>query len=148
MNYTKRSYQEVENTFEYAVKSPFLALFGLIPIVHKISMGVNSKGIWLYHVDAVREIGTAKYRYGFFEWSWIKEIQVSESNELAYFTFHDIDAILQNVIIDKAMGLFKKFFVVSHEGEKAIAFRMYRKEHFNALKYVSERQYAKVIAIR
>lgn len=148
MIYTKRSYQDVENTFEYSVESPFLALFGLIPIIHKISMGVNSKGIWLYHVDAVHEIGNAKYRYGFFEWNWIKEIHVSESDERAYFIFHDIDGVLENVIIDKAMGLFNKFFVVSHEGERAIAFKMFRKEHFKALKYVSEHQYAKVIAIR
>ena len=101
--YPQRQFKDVAGTFDYAASSPVVALLGMLPISNKASIGINDKGIWLWHIDAAGSLTLRLFpqncQLGFFEWPWIQEIQVSYSRKMAYFLFHDIGTILQKVLL-------------------------------------------------
>ena len=129
--YTKRTYKQVRDTFEweYSGKEMF---------TRWTTIGVNNLGVWL-------QAYTNQQPYGFFEWKWIKEVLISERDELVYFVMHDMDMIYDNVVLYWPKIAFK--MVIAYQGSnKAICFP-YRADTLYAVQYASEKGWAKVISI-
>lgn len=85
MVYTKRTYKDVKDTFEWEFS-------GKILFKKWTSVGVNSLGIWLQPINEEQP-------YGFFEWSWIKVVLVDTEKDKLYFVMHDMDAVYENVVL-------------------------------------------------
>lgn len=132
MQYTKRNYKEVRDTFEweYSGKSLWQKW---------TTVGVNSLGIWLQPYSNDQP-------YGFFEWAWIKEILISESDELIYFVMHDMDAIYNNVVLWFPRIAFKVAINKLKNGDKAIGYP-YRNDALAAVMYASDHGWANVVSI-
>lgn len=114
--YSKKSFKDVSGTFDFMATSPTVALLGRLPISNKASIGINDKGIWLWHIDSFNSISLrlfpANCQLGFFEWKWIREIQVSYSRKMAFFLFKDLDAILKHVALGDLQEDLEKAFVI------------------------------------
>lgn len=131
MNYIKRRYRDVKDSFEweYSGKSFFIKW---------TTVGCNQLGIWL-------QPWSNDQPYGFFEWSWIKEVLISESDERIYFVMHDMEAVYENVILWIPKIAFKLNISDTSNG-KAVTM-MYREDVLGCVLYASEKGYAKVISI-
>ena len=132
MNYTKRKYKDVRDSFEweYSGKSLWMKW---------TTVGVNSIGIWLQPY-------TNDQPYGFFEWSWIKEILISEKDELIYFVMKDMKAVYDNVVLWQPKIAFRMVINKLKNGDKSIAYP-YRNDALVALAYSSDQGWANVISI-
>lgn len=134
MKYLKRHYRDVRDTFEYETSGRSLFIFKWTTV------GVNSLGIWLQPFSNDQP-------YVFFEWQWIKEVQISQSDELIYFVMKDMDAVYDNIFLwipKFAMKL--TICKVGDNGDKALCFP-YRADSLNAVLYASDKGYCKVISI-
>lgn len=129
--YTKRTYKEVRDTFEweYSGKQMF---------TRWTTVGVNDLGIWLQPYSNDQP-------YGFFEWKWIKEVLISQSNERIYFVMYDMDQVYDNVVLWWPKIAFK-MAIAKQGGLKAIAYP-YRADALGAVQYASAKGWAKVISI-
>ncbi len=149
--YPQRQFKDVAGSFNYAATSPVVALLGMLPISNKASIGINDKGIWLWHIDAAGTLSLRLFpqncQLGFFEWPWIREIQVSYSRKMAYFLFHDLDAILQKVLLCQQTEAFQKAFLTKVSGKPALQFPLVSHKHFTALDYVASHHYTHVFIV-
>ena len=149
--YPQRQFKDVAGSFDYAATSPVVALLGMLPISNKASIGINDKGIWLWHIDAAGTLSLRLFpqncQQGFFEWPWIREIQVSYSRKMAYFLFHDLDAILQKVLLCQQTEAFQKAFLTKVSGQPALQFPLTSHKHFTALDYVASHHYTNVFIV-
>ena len=129
--YIKRTYKEVRDTFEweYSGKQMF---------TRWTTVGINDLGIWLQPY-------TNDQPYGFFEWKWIKEVLISQSNERIYFVMYDMDQVYDNVVLWWPKIAFK-LTIVNQGDLKAIAYP-YRGDALGAMQYASAKGWAKVISI-
>jgi len=132
MPFTKRTYKDVRDSFEweYSGKSFWIKW---------TTVGVNSLGIWLQPY-------TNDQPYGFFEWSWIKEVLISEKDELVYFVMVNMDAIYSDVVLWVPRIAFKLVINKLSNGDKAISFP-YRYDTLAAVMYASDMGWAKVVSI-
>lgn len=131
MEYIKRKYKDVRDTFEweYSGKSMF---------IRWSTVGVNSLGIWLQPY-------TNDQPYGFFEWKWIKDVVVAEKHELIYFVMHDMDAVYDNAVLWMPKIAFK--VAISKFGDqKAITFPL-RQDSLNAVVYASQHGWVNVTTL-
>ena len=149
--YQQRQFKDIAGSFDYAAMSPVVALLGMLPISNKASIGINDKGVWLWHIDAAGALSLRLFpqncQLGFFEWPWIREIQVSYSRKMAYFLFHDIDSILQKVLLCQPTDAFQKAFLTSVSGKPALQFPLTSHKHFTALDYVASHHYTHVFIV-
>ena len=128
--YTKRTYKEVRDTFEWEFSGKEL-------FTRWTTIGVNSLGVWL-------QAYTNQQPYGFFEWKWIKEVIVSPSNEVVYFVMHDMDKIYDNVILYWPKIAFK--LAVCKKGDSKAVCYPYRQDTLAALKYALAKGWVNVVA--
>ena len=84
--------------------------------------------------------------FGFFEWKWIKEILISESDERVYFVMYDMDAIYDNVILWFPKIAFKINISSTSTGDKAVTMP-YRADVLENVMYASEKGWVKAISI-
>ena len=149
--YPQRQFKDVAGTFDYAASSPVVALLGMLPISNKASIGINDKGIWLWHIDATGSLTLRLFpqncQLGFFEWPWIQEIQVSYSRKMAYFLFHDIGTILQKVLLCEQTESFQKAFLTKVSDKPALQFPLTSQKQFAALDYVASHHYTQVYIV-
>lgn len=132
MEYIKRRYRDVKDTFEYEYS-------GRTFFIKWTTVGVNALGIWL-------QPWSNDQPYGFFEWKWIKEILISESDERVYFVMHDMDAIYDNVILWIPKIAFNLNISETSTGDRAVTMQ-YREDVLANVMYASEKGWAKVISI-
>jgi hypothetical protein len=132
MQYTKRTYKEVRDSFEWEYSGKSLW-------IKWTTVGVNSLGIWLQPY-------TNDQPYGFFEWKWIKEILISERDNLIYFVMYDMDAVYNNVVLWFPRIAFKIAINKLLNGDKAISYP-YRNDALAAVMYASDQNWANVISI-
>ena len=147
--FTKRQYSDVVDTFKHSAKSCYVSLFGVIPLSRKISLGINKKGIWLWQIAPKRprfRIVHPNCQFGFFEWNWISNIQFSYSQHLAYFSFYDLDAILDQVVLAERKS-FEKQFVTTLEGARMIRFPVTSDKQFAIFEHILKRHPVPVFAI-
>lgn len=132
MQYKKRTFKEVRGSFEweYSGKSLWRKW---------TTVGVNSLGIWLQPY-------TNDQPYGFFEWKWIKEILISEGDNLIYFVMHDMDAVYNNVVLWFPRIAFKMAINKLSNGDKAIGYP-YRGDALAAVLYAADQGWTNVISI-
>lgn len=133
MEYKERKYKEVKDDFiwEYSGKDLFTKW---------TTVGINSLGIWLQPYSNIKG-------YGFFEWQWIKEILISESDGIIYFVMRDIDAVYNNVILWRPRFTFKNYaFNKLNNGDTAIGYP-YRGDCLYAINYASDQNWVKVVSI-
>lgn len=131
MEYIKRKYKDVRDTFEWEYS-------GKTMFVRWSTVGVNSLGIWLqpYYNDQP---------YGFFEWSWIKEVVVAEKRGYLYFVMHDMDAVYENAVLWIPKIAFKA--VIRKFGDlKAIEFPL-RQDPADALIYAANHGWVNVTTL-
>ena len=151
MDYRKRTYAEVSKTFTHMVKSPDFSLLGVLHLSRKISMGINGKGIWLWYIAASESLSLKMFpdscQFGFFEWEWIQDIYLSFSRRMAFILFHDLDSILQNVVLAEDIEAFKKAFVVGEQGKKVIQFPLTSDDHFPMFNHITSHKYTKVYTV-
>ena len=149
--YQQRQFKDIAGSFDYVATSPVVALLGMLPISNKASIGINDKGVWLWHIDAAGALSLRLFpqncQLGFFEWPWIREIQVSYSRKMAYFLFHDIDSILQKVLLCQPTEAFQKACLTSVSGKPALQFPLTSHKHFTALDYVASHHYTHVFIV-
>lgn len=149
--YPQRQFKDVAGTFDYAASSPVVALLGMLPISNKASIGINDKGIWLWHIDATGSLTLRLFpqncQLGFFEWPWIQEIQVSYSRKMAYFLFHDMGTILQKVLLCEQTESFQKAFLTKVSDKPALQFPLTSQKQFAALDYVASHHYTQVYIV-
>lgn len=131
MEYKKRKYRDVKDTFEYEYS-------GRSFFIKWTTVGVNELGIWL-------QPWSNDQPYGFFEWKWIKEILISEGNGI-FFVMYDMDAVYKNVILWRPKIAFKINISTTTTGDKAVTMQ-YRNDFLAAVHYASEKGWAKVISI-
>lgn len=129
--YTKRTYADVRDTFEWEYSGKEL-------FKRWTTIGVNKLGVWLQQF-------VNQQPFGFFEWQWIKEVLISKQNETIYFVMHDMDAIYDNVILYWPKIAFK-LAVVSQGANKAICFP-YRSDALAAVRYAYLQGWVKVVSI-
>lgn len=132
MEYIKRKYKDVKDTFEYECS-------GRNFFIKWTTVGVNDLGIWL-------QPWSNDQPYGFFEWKWIKEVLISESDELIYFVMYDMDAIYDNVILWFPKIAFKLNISKTSAGDRAITMQ-YRADVLANVMYASEKGWVKAISI-
>lgn len=126
--YTKRTYKQVRDTFEWEYSGKEL-------FTRWTTIGVNNLGVWLQPYSNDQP-------YGFFEWSWIKEVIISKQNERVYFVMHDMDKVYDNVVLWWPKIAFK--IAISNKGtHKAITYP-YRQDAIYAVKYAVEKGWTKV----
>lgn len=149
--YSKKSYKDVSGTFDFTATSPTVALLGKLPISNKASIGINDKGIWLWHIDSSESISLrlfpANCQLGFFEWSWIREIQVSYSRKMAFFVFNDMDSLLDKVLLCEVTADFRNTFLTTVGDHPALQFPLTSPRHFSAFDYVASHHYTQVYII-
>lgn len=132
MQYTKRTYKEVRDSFEWEFSGKSLWR-------EWTTVGVNYLGIWLQPY-------TNSQPYGFFEWEWIKEVLISERDNTIYFVMYDMDAIYNNVVLWFPRVCFKVALPKLRNGDKAIPYP-YRKDALTAVVYASNKGWANVVSI-
>ena len=132
MDYIKRKYKDVRDSFEWEFS-------GKSMWVKWTTVGVNSTGIWLQPYSNDQP-------YGFFEWEWIKEILISESDNLIYFVMNDMDSIYHNVVLWIPKIAFRISIYKLKNGDRAIAYP-YRSDALYAVTYASDHGWAEVISI-
>ena len=146
--YVKREYKEVAGSFKHAAKSPYCTLFGLLPLSRKVVMGINGKGIWLWHIDPVKPLSRRMIPrntpIGFFEWDWICDIHVSYSLRIAYISFHDTDTLLKQVVLAKPLEDFEKQFITNFGDQPVLQFPLSNERCFSILDHVTNRGYVPV----
>ncbi len=62
---------------------------------NKVKVGIHQKGIWI-HTNENNDL------VGFIEWGWIKDIQISEKDQILYITVYDAESTSQCNFIIKA----------------------------------------------
>ena len=149
--YPQRQFKDVAGTFDYTAMSPVVALLGMLPISNKASIGINDKGIWLWHIDTAGSRSLRLFpqncQLGFFEWPWIREIQVSYSRKMAYFLFQDMDVVLQKVLLCEQTEAFQKAFLTKVSDKPALQFPLSSHRQFAALEYVASHHYTQVYIV-
>ena len=148
--YAKRKYGDVVNTLDHSAKSPYFSLFGVIPLSKKISMGINRKGIWLWHIAPKRfsiRFIPRNCQFGFFEWKWIGSIQFSYSQKMAYFSFNDFDAVLDQVVLADSKNSFKEKYITTLEGVRVLCFPVTSNKQFAIFEHLLQRHPVPVYAI-
>jgi len=150
-SYIKREYKDVAGTFDHVAKSPNIALLGMLPISNKVAMGINDTGIWLWHIDYSGGLTLRVFPHncpiGFFEWAWIRNIQVSPSRRMAYFSFYNLDTILDKVVLAASMKDFEKDFITTLGSEKVLQFPLTHDRFFSILDHVTSHHYVPVYPI-
>ncbi len=132
MTYTKRTYNDVKGTFDFALT--YKNIFTTYEM-----LGVNDKGLWLWLNFGAKPLG-------FFEWQWIKEILVSKKDEAVYIVVHDMQEIIDNVILG-AKWYFRDIYVCKQaNGDLAIGLAM-NIDIYRILEYIVNQELAKVISI-
>ena len=151
MDYIRRQYEDVAETFSKSAKSPDIALLGLVPLSNKVSLGVNKKGIWLWHIDASESLSLRLFprncQIGFFEWGWIKEIQVSYSRKAAFIFFNDLKAMMESVVIESSRKQVEKKFLHGRGADRHLEFPLTSDRHFAVLDYATARRYANIYTV-
>ena len=150
MAYTRRTYEEVADTFTRAAKSPDIALLGVLPVSNKVTVGINRQGIWLWHIDASKplslKIFPSNCPIGFFEWSWIREIQISYSLKAASVYFYDIDAMLDSVVIESSRKQVRKYLHGKGE-DRHLRFPLTTDSQYAVFNSAGARHYANVYKV-
>ncbi len=151
MDYIRRHYEDVAESFVKSAKSPDMSLFGLVPLSNKVSLGVNKSGMWLWHIDAQESFSLKLFprncQIGFFEWAWIREIQVSYSRKAAFIFFNDLKAVMESVVIEESRKQVEKRFLHGRDGDRHLEFPLTSERHFAVLEYVATHHYAKVYKV-